>query len=152
MLLIKGGTIIRAEDTLVADILISKGRIVEIIEDKNTAIDMLVKETVDASNKLIMPGGVDVHTHFDLPMFGTVSSDDHYSGHKAAAFGGTTTVMDFVPMDSDDNNIDSVDIFKYSVDLWRKSCNLPPLHHPHAPHFLHLHCGMTETLLSLPQG
>ena len=46
-----------------------------------------------------MPGGVDVHTHFDLPMFGTVSSDDHYTGHKAAAFGGTTTVIDFVPQD-----------------------------------------------------
>ena len=43
-----------------------------------------------------MPGGVDVHTHFDLPMFNTVSSDDHYTGHKAAAFGGTTTVIDFV--------------------------------------------------------
>ena len=46
-----------------------------------------------------MPGGVDPHTHFDLPMFGTVSSDDHYTGHKAAAFGGTTTVMDFVSFD-----------------------------------------------------
>jgi dihydropyrimidinase len=46
-----------------------------------------------------MPGGVDPHTHFDLPMFGTVSSDDHYTGHKAAAFGGTTTVIDFVPQD-----------------------------------------------------
>jgi dihydropyrimidinase len=48
-----------------------------------------------------MPGGVDVHTHFDLPMGrGVVSSDDHYTGHKAAAFGGTTTVIDFVPQDS----------------------------------------------------
>jgi dihydropyrimidinase len=46
---------------------------------------------------VLMPGGVDPHTHFDLPMFGTVSSDDHYTGHKAAAFGGTTTVIDFVP-------------------------------------------------------
>ncbi len=56
-------------------------------------------EVVDAAGKLILPGGVDVHTHFDLPMFGTVSSDDHYTGHKAAAFGGTTTVIDFVPQD-----------------------------------------------------
>ncbi len=48
-----------------------------------------------------MPGGIDPHTHFDLPMFDTVSSDDHYTGHKAAAFGGTTTVMDFVPQDFD---------------------------------------------------
>jgi dihydropyrimidinase len=49
-----------------------------------------------------MPGGIDPHTHFDLPMFNTVSSDDHYTGHKAAAFGGTTTVMDFVPHEGGD--------------------------------------------------
>ena len=56
---------------------------------------------IDLSGKLLLPGGVDPHTHFDLPMFDTVSSDDHYTGHKAAAFGGTTTVMDFVPQDGD---------------------------------------------------
>ncbi len=48
---------------------------------------------------LVMPGGVDVHVHLDLPMFNTVSSDDHYTGTKAAAFGATTTVIDFVPQD-----------------------------------------------------
>jgi dihydropyrimidinase len=56
-------------------------------------------EVVDCTGKLIFPGGVDPHTHFDLPMFDTVSADDHYTGHKAAAFGGTTTVIDFVPQD-----------------------------------------------------
>ena len=56
-------------------------------------------EIIDATGKILLPGGVDPHTHFDLPMFGTVSSDDHYTGHKAAAFGGTTTVIDFVPHD-----------------------------------------------------
>jgi len=56
-------------------------------------------ETIDCEGKFITPGGVDVHTHFDLPMFGTVSSDDHYTGHKAAAFGGTTTVFDFISQD-----------------------------------------------------
>jgi dihydropyrimidinase len=54
---------------------------------------------IDASGKLVLPGGIDPHTHFDLPMFDTVSADDHYSGLKAAAFGGTTTVLDFVPQD-----------------------------------------------------
>ncbi len=51
------------------------------------------------TGKLILPGGVDVHTHLALPMFGTISSDDHYTGHKAAAFGGTTTAIDFVSQD-----------------------------------------------------
>jgi dihydropyrimidinase len=56
-------------------------------------------EVVDAAGMLVMPGGVDVHTHLELPMFSTVSSDDHYTGHKAAAFGGTTTVIDFISQD-----------------------------------------------------
>jgi dihydropyrimidinase len=53
---------------------------------------------------------VDPHTHFDLPMFDTVTSDDHYTGHKAAAFGGTTTALDFVPQE--------LSGLKNSVDLW----------------------------------
>ena len=56
-------------------------------------------DILDATGKLILPGGVDPHVHLDLPMFGTVSSDDHYTGTKAAAFGGTTTVIDFVSFD-----------------------------------------------------
>jgi dihydropyrimidinase len=68
-------------------------------------------EVLDASGKFILPGGVDPHTHFDLPMFGTVSSDDHYTGTKAAAFGGTTTVIDFVSLD--------FPTLRASVDAWR---------------------------------
>ncbi len=68
-------------------------------------------QVVDVHNRLILPGGVDPHTHFDLPMFGTVSSDDHYTGHKAAAFGGTTTVIDFVPLEHEG--------IEKSVALWR---------------------------------
>lgn len=52
-------------------------------------------EVVNADGKMITPGGIDVHTHLDLPFFDTVSSDDFYTGHKAAAFGGTTTHIDF---------------------------------------------------------
>ena len=90
--LIKNGTLITASDTFQADILVEDGKIVEI----GQALQIPDAEPVDASNKLVLPGGVDAHTHFDLEMFDTVSSDDHYTGHKAAAFGGTTTVMDFV--------------------------------------------------------
>jgi dihydropyrimidinase len=90
--LIKNGTIITAADTVKADLLI-EGEQIRLIGSSLTAPpDALV---IDASGKFLLPGGVDPHCHFDLPMFGTVSSDDHYTGHKAAAFGGTTTVMDF---------------------------------------------------------
>ncbi|HEX6305201.1 MAG TPA: dihydropyrimidinase [Anaerolineales bacterium] len=94
-ILIKSGTLITASETFKADILIDGERISAIGRDLATP----GAEIVDAAGKLVMPGGIDPHTHFDLPMFDTVSSDDHYTGHKAAAFGGTTTVMDFVPQD-----------------------------------------------------
>ena len=94
--LIKSGKLITASETFVADILIQGEKITAIGKD----LEAGSAETIDASGKLVMPGGIDPHTHFDLPMFNTVSSDDHYTGHKAAAFGGTTTVMDFVPQDT----------------------------------------------------
>ena len=104
--LIKNGTLITASETFEADILIEGESISQI--GKN--LQHPNAQVVDASGKFITPGGVDPHTHFDLPMFGTVSSDDHYTGHKAAAFGGTTTVMDFVVQEPQG--------FKHSVDLW----------------------------------
>jgi dihydropyrimidinase len=100
--LIHSGTLITDTQTFQADILIEGEKIVRVEPGifakgnfENAALEM-----IDASGKLIMPGGVDPHTHFDLPMAGTVSSDDHYTGHKAAAFGGTTTVLDFVPQNA----------------------------------------------------
>ena len=108
MLLIKSGTLITASETFVADILIDHQTIIQIGQDLHPPD----AEIVDASGKLVMPGGIDPHTHFDLPMFGTVSSDDHYTGHKAAAFGGTTTVMDFVSFD--------FPTFRESVAAWKR--------------------------------
>src|SRR6266545_4762747 len=104
--LIKNGTLITASEIFESDILIDGETIAQI--GKNLQHPNV--EIVDATSKLIMPGGIDPHVHLDLPMFGTVSSDDHYTGHKAAAFGGTTTVMDFVVLEPEG--------FKYSVDLW----------------------------------
>lgn len=95
-LLIKSGTLITASETFRADVLV-EGEQIALIGQNLSAPEGA--EVVDAADLLVMPGGVDPHTHFDLPMFGTVSSDDHYTGHKAAAFGGTTTVIDFVPQD-----------------------------------------------------
>src|SRR6185503_17377996 len=94
--LIKNGTLITASETFEADILIEG----ETISPIGKNLQHPSAEVIDAFGKLILPGGVDPHVHLDLPMFGTVSSDDHYTGHKAAAFGGTTTAMDFVVLDS----------------------------------------------------
>src|SRR5574341_1775906 len=95
-ILIKNGTLITASETFEADILIEGETISLIGKDLRHPS----AEVLEATGKLIMPGGIDPHVHLDLPMFGTVSSDDHYTGHKAAAFGGTTTVIDFVVLDS----------------------------------------------------
>lgn len=92
--LIRNATLITASDTFRADLLIVDEKIAAIGQELSAPPDAVI---LDARGRFITPGGVDPHTHFDLPMFGTVSSDDHYTGHKAAAFGGTTTVMDFVP-------------------------------------------------------
>lgn len=105
-ILIKNGTLITASETFEADILIEDEKISLIGRD----LQHPNAEVIDAKGKLIMPGGIDPHVHLDLPMFGTVSSDDHYTGHKAAAFGGTTTVMDFVVLEPQG--------FQHSVDLW----------------------------------
>ena len=104
--LIKNGTLITVSETFEGDILIDGEKISLIGKD----LQHPNAEVIDATGKLIMPGGIDPHVHLDLPMFGTVSSDDHYTGHKAAAFGGTTTVMDFVVLEQEG--------FGHSVDLW----------------------------------
>ncbi len=93
--LIKYGTLITASDTYQADILIEGEKISTIGKD----LSHPNAEIIDAEGLYILPGGVDPHVHLDLPMFDTVSSDDHYTGGKAAAFGGTTTLIDFVPQD-----------------------------------------------------
>ena len=93
--LIKNGTLITASETFKADILIENEKIAQIGEN----LTHPNADVVDATGHYILPGGIDAHVHLDLPMFGTVSSDDHYTGMKAAAFGGTTTVIDFVPQD-----------------------------------------------------
>jgi dihydropyrimidinase len=111
-ILIKSGKIITASESFYADILIEGEKISAVAENIPEQEGMQI---INAKGKLIMPGGVDVHTHFDLPMFGTVSSDDHYTGHKAAAFGGTTTAIDFVSQDFPH--------LKECVDAWHQKAD-----------------------------
>src|SRR3989304_4153101 len=93
--LVRGGTLVTVRGSPAADVLIEGERIAAV----GSGLSSADAEVIDATRKLVLPGGIDPHTHFDLPMFDTVSSDDHYSGLKAAACGGTTTVLDFVPQD-----------------------------------------------------
>lgn len=90
--IIKNGTIVTAEKSFKGDVLI-EGETIQAVADSLSSDDAKI---IDTSGQLVLPGGVDPHVHFELEMMGTVSSDDHYTGGKAAAFGGTTTVIDFV--------------------------------------------------------
>ncbi|MCI0579736.1 MAG: dihydropyrimidinase [Chloroflexi bacterium] len=90
-ILIKNGTIVTAGDTYAADVLV-EGEVISLIGRRLAEAGQTV---VDAAGKLVMPGGIDVHTHLELPVSNTVSSDDFFTGQRAAAFGGTTSHIDF---------------------------------------------------------
>jgi dihydropyrimidinase len=93
--LVRNGTIVTAADRYQADIYIDKGIITLIGQGLTLPADTVL----DASGKLVMPGGIDVHTHLDMPFGGTTSSDDFETGTLAAAHGGTTTLIDFAIQD-----------------------------------------------------
>ena len=90
-ILITGGRIITATDDYVGDIFIEDDRITAI----GTALPMTADRTIDARGKLVFPGGIDVHTHLDMPFGGSTSADDFETGTIAAAHGGTTSIVDF---------------------------------------------------------
>jgi len=90
--IITNGRVVTASDTYASDVAIGNGRIVAIgqsLPPENAS------RIIDAAGKYVLPGGIDVHTHLDMPFGGTTSSDDFETGTRAAAFGGTTTLIDF---------------------------------------------------------
>ena len=90
--LIQGGTVVTAKETRAADVLIEGERIKEV----RAGIPARAGDKViDARGMHVIPGGIDAHTHLDMPFGGTTSADDFESGTRAAAFGGTTTIVDF---------------------------------------------------------
>jgi len=91
-LIIKNGTIVTATDTYKADVAVKDGKIALIGQD----LEFDSAEVVDAEGKMVLPGGIDAHTHLQMPFGGTVSADSYESGTRAAACGGVTTVFDFV--------------------------------------------------------
>jgi dihydropyrimidinase len=89
--LIKNGTVVTASDQYKGDVLVEDEKITVI----GSTLDMHADKVIDAAGKYVLPGGIDVHTHMDMPFGGTTSADDFESGTVAAAFGGTTTIVDF---------------------------------------------------------
>src|SRR3954468_11069591 len=90
--IIRNGSVVTATDTYVADVAISDGKVASI--GKGLSVENASK-VLEAAGKLVLPGGIDVHTHLDMPFGGTTSADDFETGTRAAAFGGTTTLIDF---------------------------------------------------------
>jgi dihydropyrimidinase len=91
-MLVVNGRVVTATDTYSSDIAINDGKIEAI--GKNLSREN-AKKIIDAKGKYVLPGGIDVHTHLDMPFGGTTSADDFETGTRAAAFGGTTTLIDF---------------------------------------------------------
>ncbi len=91
--LIKNGTIVNADQSFQADVLCADGKIQEIGSNISAPSGA---EIIDAAGQYVMPGGIDPHTHMQLPFMGTVASEDFYTGTAAGLAGGTTMIIDFV--------------------------------------------------------
>jgi dihydropyrimidinase len=110
---IRNGTIVTASDTYAADVGITKGTIAAI--GANLPIENAGK-VIEAAGRLVMPGGIDVHTHLDMPFGGTTSADDFETGTVAAAFGGTTMLIDFAIQYKGQT-------LRHAFDTWMKKAN-----------------------------
>ena len=112
--LIKGGRVITAADDYVGEVFIEKERISLIGESLSDTVE--ADRVIDASGKYVLPGGIDPHTHLDMPFGGTVTVDDVESGQTAAAFGGTTCHVDFVIQPQGES-------FATALDMWKEKAN-----------------------------
>jgi dihydropyrimidinase len=90
--LIKGGTVVTAIEQMEADVLIEDGTVTALLARGH---GLEADEVIDATGKMVIPGGIDAHTHMELPFGGTYAADTFETGTRAAAFGGTTTIIDF---------------------------------------------------------
>jgi len=107
-LLIKNGRVITADADYIADIFIDGETIKAIGED----LPMKANKEIDATGTFVFPGGIDPHVHLDMPFMGTFSSDNYETGTRAALFGGTTMVIDFV-LQKQGNSLQA------ALDEWR---------------------------------
>ena len=108
--LIRNGTVVTARETTKADVLIEGGRVKEV---RAGIPAETAEKIIDAAGMYVIPGGIDAHTHLDMPFGGTTSSDDFETGTRAAAFGGTTSLVDFAIQARGTRMRDA-------LDIWRK--------------------------------
>src|SRR4051794_36206265 len=96
-ILIENGTVVSATGSSVHDVLVDGETIAALLEHGSAlATSLRAERVIDAAGKYVIPGGVDVHTHMEMPFGGTHASDTFETGTRAAAWGGTTTIVDFV--------------------------------------------------------
>ena len=107
--LIRGGTVVTADGRRRADLLCRDGLIAAIGADLEPDPGTQI---IDAGGCFVMPGGIDPHTHMQLPMMGTVAADDFYTGTAAAAAGGTTSILDFVGPDHDQSPLEALAVWR----------------------------------------
>ena len=105
-LVIRGGTVVNADREQRADVLCADGRIVA-VGDGAAAQAPAGAQVLDASGQYVLPGGIDPHTHMQLPFMGTVTMDDFFTGTAAALAGGTTSIIDFVIPDPQEPILDA---------------------------------------------
>jgi dihydropyrimidinase len=95
--LIRGGTVVTATGSFLADVLVDGETIAALLDPSHTgALATAADRTLDATGKYVIPGGIDAHTHMEMPFGGTQASDTFETGTRAAAWGGTTTIVDFI--------------------------------------------------------
>ena len=111
--LIRNGTVVTARETRAADVLIEGSRIKEV---RSGIPAETAEKIIDASGMYVIPGGIDAHTHLDMPFGGTTSSDDFETGTRAAAFGGTTSLVDFAIQARGTKMRDAFDIWRKKAD------------------------------------
>ncbi|GAA0858994.1 dihydropyrimidinase [Aliiglaciecola litoralis] len=115
-ILIRGGTVVNADNSEKADVLVQDGKIVAVGADLELPTGC---EVLDASGQLVMPGGIDPHTHMQLPFMGTVASEDFFTGTAAGLAGGNTSIIDFV-IPSPQQNI--MEAYKTWREWSQKAC------------------------------
>jgi len=110
--LIKNGRVVTAVDDYHADIFIDGGVVAQIGKDLAVEAD----EVIDAKDRLVIPGGIDPHTHLDMPFGGTTSADDFETGTIAAAHGGTTTIVDFAIQTKGHSTLEGLDTWHQKAE------------------------------------